>query len=338
MPNETPVVLVTRRIPGEGPRTLREAGLEVRQWESDEPIPRERLLAEVANAQGLLCMSADRVDQALLDAAPRLRVVGNFAVGYDNIDVPACTRRRVVACNTPGVLAETTADLTWALLLAVARRVVEGVEYVKQGHWKYWGPRILLGQDVHHRTLGIVGMGQIGWEVARRGLGFDMRVLYYSRTRRTDLEARAPIQYVDFEALLRESDFVSIHVSLSAETRHLFSTPQFRAMKRSAILVNAARGPIVDQAALYEACKDGQIAGAGLDVTDPEPIPPDDPLLSLPNVVVLPHIGSATLATRTRMGTMAAENIAAVLTGRRPPSPLNPEVLEAALKAPGAAA
>jgi glyoxylate reductase len=164
-----------------------------------------------------------------------------------------------------------------------------------------------------------------------------MRVLYYSRTRRTDLEARAPIRYVDFETLLRESDFVSIHVSLSAETRHLFSTPQFKAMKRTAFLINAARGPIVDQRALYEACRDGEIAGAGLDVTDPEPIPMDDPLLTLPNVVVVPHIGSATLATRTRMGTLAAENIAAVLIGRRPPTPLNPEVLEAALRAPGAA-
>ena len=337
MADERPIVLVTRRIPDEGPRILRDAGLEVRQWESDEPIPREKLLAEVASAHGLLCMTTDRVDQALLDAAPRLRVVGNFAVGYDNIDVPACTRRRVVACNTPGVLAETTADLTWALLLAVARRIVEGVKFVEQGRWAYWGPRILLGQDVHHRTLGIVGMGQIGWEVARRGLGFDMRVLYYSRTRRTDLEARAPIRYVDFETLLRESDFVSIHVSLSAETRHLFSTPQFKAMKRTAFLINAARGPIVDQRALYEACRDGEIAGAGLDVTDPEPIPMDDPLLTLPNVVIVPHIGSATLATRTRMGTLAAENIAAVLTGRRPPTPLNPEVLEAALRAPGAA-
>jgi glyoxylate reductase len=290
-------------------------------------MPRDDLLRAVGEVDGLLSMLTDRIDDELLDAAPQLRVVGNMAVGYDNVDVLACARHRVVACNTPGTLAETTADLAFALLLAAARRLGEGAEYVKAGRWSTWSPSLLLGVDVHHATLGIVGLGQIGWEVARRALGFDMRVLYYSRTRRTDLEAQAPIQYVDFSTLLRESDFVSVHVALNAETRHLFSTPQFAQMKRTAYLVNAARGPIVDQLALFEACRDGTIAGAALDVTDPEPIAADDPILSLPNVLVVPHVGSATLATRTRMAVLAARNVAAVLTGQTPPTPLNPEAL-----------
>lgn len=323
------MVLITRRIPGDGPRLLQAAGLEVRQWHSDQPMPRDVLLAEVADVHGLLAMATDAVDVALLDAAPHLVVVGNYAVGYDNIDVPACTARGVVACNTPGVLAETTADLTWALLLGIARRVVEAAEYVKRGSWTYWGPEVLLGQDLHHRTLGILGLGQIGWEVARRAFGFDMRVLYHSRTRREDLEARAPgaLEFAAFDTLLAESDYVSVNVSLNPSTRHLVGAEQLRKMKRTAYLVNAARGPIVDQRALYEACRDGVIAGAALDVTDPEPIPLDDPLLTLPNVLILPHIGSATRGTRERMGTRAAENVAAVLTGRRPPSPINPSVL-----------
>lgn len=327
--NSRRTVFITRRIPGDGPRLLREAGLEVRQWDSDQPVPRDALLAAVADVHGLLTMATDPVDAALLDAAPLLKVVGNYAVGYDNVDVPACTARGVLACNTPGVLAETTADLTWALLLGIARRVVEAAEYVQRGEWVTWGPEVLLGQDVHHRTLGILGLGQIGWEVAKRAFGFDMRVLYHSRTRREELEARAPgtLEFVDLDTLLAESDYVSVNVSLDPSTRHLVGAKQLRQMKRTAYLVNAARGPIVDQRALYEACRDGVIAGAALDVTDPEPIPMDDPLLTLPNVLVLPHIGSATRTTRERMGTRAAENIAAVLTGRRPPSPVNPEVL-----------
>lgn len=327
MTDEPLSVLVTRRIPEDSLQPLRGAGLRIGRWDRDEPMPRAELLARAGSADGLLTMLTDRVDDELLAAAPRLRVVGNFAVGYDNIDVPACTRRGVVACNTPGVLAATTADHTWALLLAVARRLPEGIDYVRAGQWRTWSPLALLGQDVHHRTLGIVGMGEIGWEVVRRALGFDMTVLYHSRTRKLDLEAQAPIRYVPLDVLLGESDFVSIHCTLTAETRHLFSTAQFAAMKRTAFLVNAARGPIVDQAALYAACRDGVIAGAGLDVTDPEPMPMDDPLLTLPNVTVVPHVGSATRATRARMGTLAAANIAAVLTGSEPPTPLNPEVL-----------
>lgn len=328
-----PIVLVTRRIHGEAPRLLRDAGLEVRVWDRDDPIPREELLRQAADADGLLSMVTERVDAALLDAAPRLRVVGNMAVGYDNVDVPACTARGVVVCNTPGVLTETTADLTWALILAAARRIPEGVESVKQGEWKTWGPLSLLGADVHHKTLGIVGLGRIGWEVAKRAFGFDMRVLYWSRGRREQLERDWPLRYVELDQLLAESDFVSLHVSLSEHTRGLIGREQLARMKRSAYLVNAARGPIVDQRALYEACRDGVIAGAALDVTDPEPIRADDPLLALPNVTIVPHVGSATNETRLHMATLAARNIAAVLTGQMPPAPLNPDVLQRAWSA-----
>jgi glyoxylate reductase len=299
----------------------------VRSWGSDDPVPRDVLLAEVAGADGLLATITERVDAELLAAAPRLRVVANYAVGYDNVDVPACTRRGVVVCNTPGVLAETTADLVWALLLAAARRVVEGAELVKRGEWPPWSPLWLLGRDVHHRTLGIVGLGQIGREVAKRARGFDMRVLYHSRTRRPELEDGDRLRFAELDALLAESDFVSVNVSLSDETRHLIGRPQLARMKPSAYLVNAARGPIVDQDALYEACRDGAIAGAALDVTDPEPLPSDHPLLTLPNVTVLPHVGSATETTRLGMGLKAARNVAAVLTGREPESAVNPEAL-----------
>ncbi len=327
MHDDHPSVLVTRRLPDGSLKPLHEAGIHVRQWESDDPMPRDVLLSEVASVQGLLPMVSDRVDQELLDSAPLLKVVGNYAVGFDNIDVPACTHRGVVACNTPGVLTETTADMAWTLLMAVARRLVEGVDYVRAGNWKTWGPLLLLGHDVHHATIGIAGMGRIGWEVAKRAFGFDMRVLYYDVNRREDLEKKGPIQYVDFDTLLRESDFISVHVDLNPSTRHLFSTPQLRQMKRTAYLINAARGPIVDPDALYAACRDGEIAGAGLDVTEPEPIPMDSPLLTLPNVVIAPHIASASHETRYRMGELAARNVAAVLSGHPAVTPLNPEVL-----------
>jgi glyoxylate reductase len=233
-------------------------------------------------------------------------------------------------CNTPGVLAETTADLTWSLILSIGRRIGEAIEYVKSGRWQGWSPNVLLGQDVHHRTLGIVGLGAIGWQVARRALGFDMRVLYCSAHAHPDLEARAPLTRVDLDTLLRQSDFVSINAALTPQTRHMFSTPQFEAMKQSAYLINVARGGLVDQKALYAACRDGMIAGAALDVTDPEPMSQSDELLRLPNVIVVPHIGSSTVATRIRMGTLASENIVAVLKGQRPPTAVNLDALAGA--------
>ncbi len=318
-----PAVLVTRRFPDGSTRPLLEAELDVQQWQAEEPMSRETLLAKVGDVHGMLASVTERVDAELLDVAPALRVVAEYGVGYDNIDVEACTRRGVIVCNTPGVLAETTADLTWSLILTAGRRIGEAIDHVKQGHWQGWSPNVLLGQDVHHRTLGIVGLGAIGWQVARRALGFDMRVLYSSAHRHPELEAQAPLAYVDLETLLRQSDFVSIHAALTPATRHMFSTDQFKLMKRSAYLINVARGGLVDQHAVLAACRDGDIAGAALDVTDPEPIAVDDALLTLSNVIVVPHIGSATIATRIRMGALASDNIVAVLSGTTPPTPVN---------------
>jgi len=297
-------------------------------WEKDEVIPRDVLLREVRETEALLCMVTEQIDEELLAHAPRLRIVANMAVGYDNVDVPALTRRGILLTNTPGVLTETTADLTFALILAIARRVAEAERFVRAGHWRSWGPLFFVGHDVHHATVGIIGLGRIGMEVAKRARGFDMRILYTSRTRKREAEETLGCIPVDLTTLLHESDFVTVHVPLTSETRHLLSTPQFKLMKRTAFLINVARGPIVDQQALYAALRDGLIAGAALDVTDPEPIPLADPLLSLNNCLILPHIGSASIATRTRMATLAAENIVAFLAGRRPPTPVNPEVLE----------
>jgi glyoxylate reductase len=321
-----PRVFVTRRIPEEGLRLVRE-GAECRLWDDDMPPPRAALLEGVADADGLLALLTDRIDAELLDRAPHLKVVANMAVGYDNVDVPACTARRVVVTNTPGVLTETTADLAWALLMASARRVVEADRFTREGKWQTWGPMLLLGQDIHHATLGIVGLGRIGAEVAKRGRGFDMRILYNSRTRKPDLERELGLEHVGLEDLLRQSDFVSLHTPLTPETRGLIGARELSLMKPSAILINTARGSVVDQPALTKALQERRIGGAALDVFEVEPIAPDDPLLALDNVVVLPHIASASTATRGRMARMAAENCLAVLAGQRPANPLNPEAL-----------
>ena len=320
-------IYVTRPLPEEALSLLRRCG-EMSLWEKDEVIPRDVLLREVRETEALLCMVTEQIDEELLAHAPQLRIVANLAVGYDNVDVPALTRRGILLTNTPGVLTETTADLTFALILAIARRVAEAERFVRAGHWRSWGPLFFVGHDVHHATVGIIGLGRIGTEVAKRARGFDMRILYTSRTRKREAEEALGCIPVDLATLLHESDFVTVHVPLTSETRHLLSTPQFKQMKRTAFLINVARGPIVDQQALYAALRDGLIAGAALDVTDPEPIPLDDPLLSLNNCLILPHIGSASIATRTRMATLAAENIVAFLAGRRPPTPVNPGVLE----------
>jgi glyoxylate reductase len=321
-----PRVFVTRRIPEEGLRLVREQA-DCHLWDDDQPPPRDALLAGAREADGLLCLLTDRIDAELLDAAPRLRVVANMAVGYDNIDVAAATARRIPVTNTPGVLTETTADLAWALLMAAARRVVEADSFTRAGRWKTWEPMLLLGQDVHHATLGIVGLGRIGAEMAKRARGFDMQILYHARNRRPDQERALGLEYVSLEELLRRSDFISLHTPLNEETRGLIGERELALMKPTAVLINTARGPIVDQRALTAALRARRIAAAGLDVFEDEPIAPDDPLLSLENVVVLPHIGSASVATRGRMARMAAENCLAVLQGRRPANPVNPEVL-----------
>ncbi|GAB4526579.1 MAG: D-glycerate dehydrogenase [Anaerolineae bacterium] len=318
-----PKVYVTRQVPEAGIGMLRNE-CEVEVWEGELPVPREILLEKAGDIDGLYSLLTDRVDAELLDKAPRLRVVSNMAVGYDNIDVAACTARGIPVGHTPGVLTDTTADFAWALLMSVARRVVEGVDYVRAGRWKTWGPMLLMGRDVHGATLGIVGIGRIGQAVARRARGFDMRVLYYD-----PYVAEAGIEgatSVDLDTLLAESDFVTLHVPLTEATHHLIGREELRKMKPDAILINTARGSVVDPMALYEGLRDGQIAYAALDVTEPEPIPPDHPLLTLSNCIVVPHIASASVATRTKMATMAAENLLAGLRGDPLPHCVNPEV------------
>ncbi len=324
-----PRVYVTRRIP-EAALDLLRAVADVAVWDSeDQPVPRDVLLREVAQADGLLSLLTDRIDAEVMDAAPRLRVVANFAVGYDNIDVPAATRRKIVVTNTPEVLTETVADFAFCLILAAARRLVEADRYTRAGRWKTWEPMLLAGQDVHHATLGLIGLGRIGSAVARRAQGFAMRVLYYDVVRRPDLEEDLRITYRSLDEVLREADIISVHVPLTPQTRHLIGREQFALMKPTAVFVNTSRGPVVDQRALTEALASGRLFAAGIDVFETEPVPADDPLLRLDNVVVAPHIASASVPTRTRMATLAAENLVAVLQGRRPPTPVNPEVLEA---------
>lgn len=321
-----PYAVVTRRVPQEVLDRIERRVPRLRLWEEDVPIPRDTLLEWIPGADGLYCLLTDPVDAEVLDAAgPSLKVVSQMAVGYDNIDVAACTERGIPVGNTPGVLTETTADLAVALMLAAARRLCEAAAFVKAGEWVTWRPMELAGYDLHGSTVGIVGLGRIGKAVARRLRGFDCRLLYHSR--QPDPEAaHIGAAYVEFDTLLGSSDFVTLHVPLTGQTHHLIGAPQLERMKPGAVLVNTARGPVVDQAALLRALRGGQIAAAGLDVTDPEPLPPDHPLLDLPNVVVLPHIGSASIKTRSRMAEMAADNLLAGLRGERLPNCVNPEV------------
>jgi lactate dehydrogenase-like 2-hydroxyacid dehydrogenase len=316
-------VFVARRIPDEGLAAIA-GSCDVDVWPDELPPPRDQLLRRVAGCDGILTLLTDRIDDELLDAAgPRLRVVSNYAVGYDNVDVAACALRGVAVGNTPGVLTETTADLAWALLMAVARRLPEGDRYVRAGRWRTWGPLLLLGPDVHGATIGIVGLGRIGQAVARRAHGFEMEILYHDVARLPD-EVTSPLgaKYVPLDELLARSDFVSLHVNLTPETRWLINGTTLASMKPTAVLVNTSRGPVVDQAALATALRDGTIWAAALDVTDPEPIPMDDPLVGLDNCLIVPHIASATRATRGRMAAMAAANLLAGVRGEPLPTPV----------------
>jgi glyoxylate reductase len=316
-----PPVYVTRRLPEPALHALLEV-CKVEIWDEDVPPPYEVIVEKLADKEALLCLLTDRI----MDAAPRLKVISQCAVGYDNIDVGAATARGIPVGNTPGVLTDATADFAFTLLMAAARRIGEAIDYVRQGRWKTWGLTLLLGQSVYGATLGIVGLGRIGRALARRASGFDMTVLYHDTMRQPEAEVALGVEYRTLEDLLRESDFVSLHVGLTEETEGLIDARKLALMKPTAILINTSRGPVVDPEALYEALKGGQIAHAALDVTDPEPLPPDHKLLTLPNLIVAPHIASATVTSRNLMAERAVQNLIAGLRGERLPYCANPEV------------
>jgi glyoxylate reductase len=320
-------VLVTKRIYPEAIEYLRANFADVDYVNSDEGLRPADLLERARGKDAVVSQLTDKLPADVIEQLNGVRVIANVAVGYDNIDVPAATRKGIVVTNTPDVLTETTADFAWTLLMAAARRVVEAHAFVHSGQWKQWTIDLIAGEDVYGRTLGIFGMGRIGQAVARRAGGFGMRILYHDARRAgEDVEQRLRLEFVEKEQLLRESDFVTLHVPLLESTRHLIGKAELESMKRTAILVNTARGPVVDEAALVEALRDGKIRAAGLDVFEHEPrVEPG--LLELPNAVLAPHIASASHATRRKMSMMAAENAAAAAAGRRPPNALNPEAL-----------
>lgn len=323
-------VFVTREIPDKGLAMLRR-NLDIEVWEHSREPTKEEIIEHARDCHGLVTLLSDPIDRELILQLPKLEVISQYAVGYDNIDIETATELGVCVTNTPGVLTETTADLTWALIMAVCRRIVEADRYVRQGEWEVgWGPKLLLGKDVFGATLGIVGMGRIGSAVARRSKGFDMKVLYHSRSRneRTmSIEREVGAKSVSLDELLSESDIVTLHVPLDESTEGLIGSREIRMMRQGSILVNTSRGPVVDEEALIDALKSGHLYAAGLDVFTHEPVDADNELTRLPNTVVLPHIGSASYATRDKMSVMCAENIIAALSGRIPPNVVNPDSL-----------
>jgi len=327
--NLRPRVFVTRKFFPEALEVLTDAA-DTEVWPDDEPPTPEQLLEKVVEADGILTNIMDRIDADVFQAAHRLKVVSQLGVGVDNVDVAEATRRGVLVGNTPGVLAKATADIAFGLLMSAARRISEGDRWLRAGNWKMqYHPMVWLGAEVHGATLGIVGMGQIGVEMAKRARGFDMRVIYYSRTRKPELESELGMEYFEPSDLLSTADFVTLHIPLTLETRHFIGERELQLMKPTAILINAARGAVVDSQALYTALKEGWISGAALDVTDPEPILPDDPLLSLDNLVITPHIGSASIDSRRRTCLLAARNVVAGIQGKRLEACANPEVYAA---------
>lgn len=316
-----PKVFVTRRLPEKAWNELvRYVQADI--WDYETPPPYETLVERVRDKEGLLCLLTDRVDAALMEAGLNLRVISQVAVGYDNIDVPAAIRRGIAVGNTPGVLTDATADFAFALLMAAARRIGEGIDYVRAGKWDTWGLTLLLGQEVYGATLGIVGFGRIGQALAKRARGFDMRILYTDSERKPEVETELSAEYCSLDELLQAADFISLHVSLNAATRGLIDARAISLMKPNAILINTARGPIVNPDDLYDALSAGRITAAALDVTDPEPLPAGHRLLSLPNLIVVPHIASATVTSRTRMALMAVQNLVAGLRGEPLPFPV----------------
>lgn len=322
-----PKVYITRKMAQEAlDMVAQHADYEV--WPVEDTIPREELIHHVADADGLLLWGADKIDGEVMDAAPRLKVIANVSVGYDNIDTAAATKRGIRVSNTPGAVTDSTADLAFALILAAARRITEMVDLTARGEWKMWGPMEMTGYDIHHKTLGVIGMGRIGAAVARRARGFEMKVLYHNRHRRED-EAELGVEYVeDMLTLLGESDFVSVNVPLKSDTEKLIGARELAAMKPTAVLVNTARGRVIDQEALYEALKKKQIRGAALDVTREEPISREDPLLTLDNLIITPHIGTQTWQTGVEMSIMGAENLIAGLKDEPMPNCVNCQELD----------
>ncbi|QDT05847.1 Putative 2-hydroxyacid dehydrogenase [Rubripirellula lacrimiformis] len=322
-----PKIFLTRQLPSESMQLLKSQS-ELTYNHDDRYLSKEEIIAEIQGVDGLLCLLTDTIDDDVLGANPDLKVVANFAVGFNNIDVAAATARGIPVTNTPGVLTDTTADMAWALLLAAGRRVVEGDRFVRSRQWQGWGPLQFLGGDVTGSTLGLIGFGRIAQAVARRARGFDMKILYWNRTRLSaDEESKLGVQYASMDDVLAKSDFVSVHVALNDQTRHLIGPRELSLMKSTASIINTARGPIIDEAAMVDALKNGSIASAGLDVYENEPqLEPE--LYDLANVVIAPHLGSATIGTRTKMGNMAAENCLAACRGQVPPNLVNPESLD----------
>jgi glyoxylate reductase len=330
-----PKVFITRQIPDNGIRLIQKY-YEVEVWKDKKEIPRKVLLEKVKDVDALVTLLSEKVDEELLERAPKLRIIAQYAVGYDNIDIEEATKRGIYVTNTPDVLTEATADLAFALLLATARRLVEADAFVRSGEWKRkgiaWHPLMFLGHDIYGKTIGIIGFGRIGQAIARRAKGFGMKILYYSRTRKEEAEKELDAKFVDLETLLKESDFVSLHVPLTKETYHLIGKRELRLMKSTAILVNTARGKVIDTKALIKALKEGWIAGAGLDVFEEEPYYNEE-LFSLDNVVLAPHIGSATYGAREGMAELVAKNLIAFAKGEIPPTLVNKEVVK--IRKPG---
>ncbi|MHA1906135.1 MAG: 2-hydroxyacid dehydrogenase [Candidatus Thorarchaeota archaeon] len=323
-------VFVTRKLPGSALDRLKHK-YEVDVWEKEVPPTNANIIDRAKGCFGIVTLLSDKIDSDLIQALPDIKIIAQYAVGYDNIDIQVATKKGIIVTNTPGVLTETTADLTWALIMSTTRRIVEADTYVKSGKWKVaWGPELLLGVDVFSKTIGIVGMGRIGYAVAKRAAGFNMKILFHSRSE-SDLTNSAlselNTEKVDLETLLKQSDVVTLHVPLTNETREMISDRQLSIMKKDAILINTSRGAVVDETALMNALSNGQIRGAGLDVFQEEPTSASNPLLKLDNVVALPHIGSASVATRSKMAEMCVDNLLDGLSGKIPPNVVNPEVL-----------
>jgi glyoxylate reductase len=322
-------VYITRKLPEQALNLLKSNGVDFSFNSNDEPPSEGSLRREISDVDGLICLLTERITPDIIDAGKNLKVIANIAVGYDNIDVRKATEKGIYVTNTPGVLTETTADLAWALLMASARRIVEADRFLRAGRWKIqWNLMFMTGLDVYGKTLGIMGLGRIGQAMARRARGFNMRVLYYDENRNRDAEVELDVKYADMDTVLKEADFVSIHVPLTEKTRNFISHRQLAAMKKSAILINTSRGPVLDEHALFTALKQGIIAGAGLDVFQMEPIEKSNPLMKLDNVVLVPHIGSATVETRTKMAVIAVENAIAAIQGKTPQNLVNPDAMK----------